>query len=171
MCASKYSSLGIGIFFFLTWIFSFSPAGAVLGQNYPEKAITIYCGYEAGATRDWTPRGLAAVAKLLEVCRGRGKQGGGGAAVAAGLVAGEKQTVRPSSHLHRALTVRPHLFKIYFKPGATHAPCPVQPLHRRGSACSTKSPLKTIDDFIAFRRGESRPVLRLLGRFYAAAWR
>ncbi len=41
------------------------PASA---QDYPSRAITVYCGYEAGATTDLTARGLAAgLEKLLGV--------------------------------------------------------------------------------------------------------
>ncbi len=60
-------------------------------QEFPTKPITIYCGYAAGATTDITARGLAAA---LRKCSGCAvvveNKAGGGATVAAGLVASKK---------------------------------------------------------------------------------
>jgi hypothetical protein len=58
-----------------------SPLLPAFGQDFPVKPITLYCGYEAGATTDVTARGLAAGAeKLLGVpVVVENKAGGGGA--------------------------------------------------------------------------------------------
>jgi tripartite-type tricarboxylate transporter receptor subunit TctC len=154
MGASKYFSLRIGIFFFLTWTFLVPPAGTVFGQNYPEKAITIYCGYEAGATTDLTARGLAAgLEKLLKVPVVVENKAGGGATVAAGLVASKKPDGYTLAVVSTgALTVRPHLFKISFKPMQDFTLLAQYSRYIGGLCVLNESPLKTIDDFIAFAK-------------------
>ena len=106
-------------FFLWTLLFGFlllsSPA---FGQDFPVKPITLYCGYEAGATTDLTTRGLAAGAeKLLGVPVMVENKAGGGAAVAAGLVASKKPDGYTLAVVSTgAITVRPHLFKVSYKP-------------------------------------------------------
>jgi tripartite-type tricarboxylate transporter receptor subunit TctC len=76
-------TLGLG----LSLVFSL-PA---LSQDFPNKAITIYCGFEAGATTDLTSRGLAIEAeKLLKVPVVVENKTGGGSSVAASLLASKK---------------------------------------------------------------------------------
>jgi len=61
------------------------------GQTYPDKPITIYAGFEAGATTDLTARALAdGVQKELGVSVVVENKPGGNSSVAAALVASKK---------------------------------------------------------------------------------
>jgi tripartite-type tricarboxylate transporter receptor subunit TctC len=61
------------------------------GQTYPDKPITIYCGYAAGATTDATTRALAKGAeKILGVPVVVENKPGGASSVCAALVASKK---------------------------------------------------------------------------------
>ena len=62
-----------------------------IGQDFPSKPITIYCGFEPGATTDLTSRGLASEAeRLLGVPVVVENKTGGGSSVAASLLASKK---------------------------------------------------------------------------------
>ncbi|MBI5969483.1 MAG: tripartite tricarboxylate transporter substrate binding protein [Deltaproteobacteria bacterium] len=61
------------------------------GQDFPTKPITVYCGFEAGATTDLTARALAEEGqKILGVPVVVENKTGGGATVATTLIAGKK---------------------------------------------------------------------------------
>ena len=63
----------------------------VFGQDFPNKPITIYCGFEAGATTDLTARALAEEGqKILGVPVVVENKAGGGSTVAATLIASKK---------------------------------------------------------------------------------
>jgi tripartite-type tricarboxylate transporter receptor subunit TctC len=60
-------------------------------QEYPTKPITIFCGFAAGASTDLTARGLASgLEKVLGSAVVVENKAGGGATVAAALVASKK---------------------------------------------------------------------------------
>ena len=84
--------------------------GPALTQDYPTKPITVYCGYEAGATTDLSARGLAA-----------------------GLVASKKPDGYTLGVVSTGvITVRPHIFKVSYNPFKDLTLVgPVQSLHRR----------------------------------------
>ncbi len=60
-------------------------------QDYPNKPITLYCSYVAGATTDITARALACGrGKTAGSSRHGGKQTGGNSTVCASLLASKK---------------------------------------------------------------------------------
>ncbi len=123
-------------------------------QDFPTKPITIYCGFEAGATTDVSIRGLATqLEKILGVSVVVENKVGGAASVAAALIA----TKPPDGYMLSVLdtillTARPHLIPVAFDPlkdftflgqyGETNA----------GICVLSDSPFKTIDDFIKYAK-------------------
>lgn len=124
------------------------------GQAYPDKPITIYCGYAAGASTDVTARALADGAeKLLGVPVVVENKAGGGATVAAALVASKK----PDGYMlgvisTGALTVRPHLLKLGFNPLKDFTVIMNYSRYIGGLCVLSESPIKTIDEFIAYAK-------------------
>ena len=86
-------------------------------QPYPNKPITFYVSYAAGATTDITARALARGAEtILGVPITVENKGGGGGTVAAGLLVSKKPdgyTVLIGST--SAITTRPALMKVSYK--------------------------------------------------------
>jgi len=136
----------------LAGLIYFSPPAS--GQAYPEKPITMYCGYEAGASTDVTARALAEGAeKLLGVPVVVENKAGGGATVAAGLVASKKPDGYTLGVISTgALTVRPHLFKVAFNPLQDFTVICNYSRYIGGLCVLKESPLKTIDEFIAYAK-------------------
>jgi len=134
--------------------FLISPAFSAWGQAYPDKTINIYCGYAAGATTDLTARGLAAgLEKLLGVAVVVENKAGGGATVAAGLVASKKPDGYTLGVISTgALSVRPHLFKVSYAPLEDFTLIASYSRYIGGLCVLNDSPLKTIDDFIAYAK-------------------
>ena len=131
----------------------FSPA-LVPAQTFPDKPITIYCGYAAGATTDLTARALAqGVEKLLGVPVVVENKTGGAATVAAALVASKKgdgYTLGVTSTA--AITMRPHLMKLGYT-GPKDFTVLMQYSRFIGALCVLKdSPWKNIEEFIAYAR-------------------
>jgi len=89
-----------------------------LGQEFPTKPITIYCGYAAGATTDITARALASgLEKVLGGPVVAENKAGGGATVAAGLVASKKPDGYTLGVVSTGvITVRPHLLTLAYDP-------------------------------------------------------
>jgi tripartite-type tricarboxylate transporter receptor subunit TctC len=142
--------LAVGLI--LALLIPFSPMA--YGQAYPEKPITIYCGYEAGASTDVTARALADGAeKLLGVPVVVENKAGGGATVAAGLVASKKPDGYTLGVISTgALTVRPHLFKVAYNPLQDFTLICNYSLYIGGLCVLKESPFKTIDEFIAYAK-------------------
>jgi len=66
MKMQRHSFSRFFLFAFLASILALILPCPISAQDYPTKPITVYCGYEAGATTDLTARGLAAgLEKLL----------------------------------------------------------------------------------------------------------
>ena len=92
------------------------PVGAQ--AQYPDKPITLYVAFAAGATTDVTARALAQGAeKILGVPITVENKGGGGATVANGLLASKK----PDGYSllvtsTGSITVRPLLMKLAYTP-------------------------------------------------------
>ena len=88
------------------------------GQVYPEKPITIYCGFEAGATTDLTARTLVnEVSKELGVPVVVENKPGGGSTVAAGLLASKKPEGYTLGIISTtALVTTPILMKMSYDP-------------------------------------------------------
>jgi tripartite-type tricarboxylate transporter receptor subunit TctC len=123
-------------------------------QTYPVKAITMYCGFSAGATTDATARALASAAeKKLGVPVVVENRDGGGSTVCAALVAskspdGYNLGVISSS----ALTIRPYFAKMAFDPMKDFTLLMAYSEYIGGICVLAESPLKTIDDFIAYAK-------------------
>lgn len=129
------------------------PASA---QDYPSRVITVYCGYEAGATTDLTARGLAAgLEKLLGVPVVVENKAGGGATVAAGLVASKKPDGYTLGVVSTGvITVRPQIFKVSYDPFKDLTLIAQYSRYIGGLCVLNDSPLKTIDDFIAYAKAK-----------------
>lgn len=123
-------------------------------QNYPDRSITIYCGYAAGATTDLTARALADGAeKLLGVPVVVESKPGGGATVAAGLVASKKPDGYTLGVISTAaLTMRPHVLKLSYNPMKDFTVLTQYSRYIGGLCVLSSSPLKTIDEFIAYAK-------------------
>lgn len=123
-------------------------------QDYPNKPIMIYCGYAAGASTDATARALAEGAeKLLGVPVVVENKAGGGATVAAGLVASKKPDGYTLGVISTgALTVRPHLLKLSYDPLKDFTLITQYSVYIGGLCVLSESPLKTIDDFVAYAK-------------------
>ncbi len=127
---------------------------AASGQDYPNKPITIYCGYAAGASTDVTARALADGAeKILGVPVVVESKPGGGATVAAGLVASKKPDGYTLGVISTgALTVRPHLLKLSYNPLKDFTLIMQYSVYIGGLCVLSESPIKTIDDFVAYAK-------------------
>jgi tripartite-type tricarboxylate transporter receptor subunit TctC len=135
----------------LTFLLPPSPAGS---QDFPTKPITLYCGYAAGASTDVTARALADGAeKLLGVPVVVESKPGGGATVAAGLVASRKPDGYTLGVISTgALTVRPHLLKLAYNPLKDFTLIMQYSVYIGGLCVLSESPLKTIDEFVAYAK-------------------
>src|SRR5512136_1202934 len=132
-------------------LFFISPASA---QKYPDRTITIYGGYAAGATTDLTARALADGAeKLLGTPVVVESKPGGGATVAAGLVASKKPDGYTLGVVSTAaLTMRPHVLKLSYNPLKDFTVIMQYSRYIGGLCVLNDSPLKTIDEFIAYAK-------------------
>ncbi len=134
---------------FLCLCFSISAFGA-----YPDKPITIYCGYAAGASTDVTTRALADGAeKLLGQPVIVESKPGGGATVAASLVASKKPDGYTLAVISTgALTVRPHLVKLPYNPMKDFTLIMQYSRYIGGLCVLSESPIKTIDEFVTYAK-------------------
>ena len=120
-------------------------------QDFPSKPITIYCGFEAGATTDLTSRALAEEGqKILGVPVVVENKPGGGSTVAASLLASKK----PDGYTLgiaavASLTVVPHRTKLPYGPPDDYLP--IIKLVNIPICLSVKSdaPWKTLEEFVA----------------------
>jgi tripartite-type tricarboxylate transporter receptor subunit TctC len=119
-------------------------------QNYPNKPITFYVSYGAGATTDITARALARAAEsILGVPITIDNKGGGGGTVAAGMLVSKKPdgyTVLVGST--SAITTRPALMKVSYKASDIVGVMQYSYFHNGSVVIPADSPWKTIEDFI-----------------------
>jgi tripartite-type tricarboxylate transporter receptor subunit TctC len=147
---------GFGIFFVAALIGTalISFPGQAIGQGYPNKPITIYCGFAPGATTDLTTRALAAgMEKLLGVTCIVENKPGGGATVAPALLARQKSdgyTIAVTTS--GALIKLPHLYKLGYDPLKDFTYLVYYSRYIGGLCVNSDSPLKTIDEFIAYAK-------------------
>ena len=129
------------------------------GQAFPAKPITVYCGYAPGASTDLTARALASSAeKILGVPVVVENKSGGSATVCAALVASKPPDGYTVGILDMAaLTTRPHLLKVAFNPLTDYTFILQYGLYVGGLCVLAESPIKTVDEFIAYAK--SRPGL------------
>ena len=137
----------------LVFLFSF-PIGAS-GQDFPNKPITIYCGYAAGASTDLTTRFLANGAeKMLGVPVVVENKPGGAATVCASLVASKKSDGYTLAVVDSgAISTTPLRQKVPYDPKKDFTVimqyaryCP------GGVTVLSDFPAKTIDEFIAYAK-------------------
>lgn len=135
-------------------IFLIFPSTLVFSQTFPNKPITIYCGYAAGATTDLTARALAAGAeKLLGVPVVVENKPGGGATVAAALVASKKPDGYTLAVVSTGvIAVRPHLLKVGYDPLKDFTLINQYARYIGGLCVLSESPIKTIEQFIAYAK-------------------
>jgi tripartite-type tricarboxylate transporter receptor subunit TctC len=119
-------------------------------QDYPNKPITFYVSYAAGATTDITARALARAAEgILGVPIAVDNKGGGGGTVAAGMLVSKKPdgyTVLIGAT--SAITTRPALMKVSYKPSDIVGVVQYSYFHNGSVVIPADSPWKTIEDFI-----------------------
>jgi len=123
-------------------------------QEYPTKAITLYCSYVAGATTDITARALAMGAeKLLGVPVMVENKPGGNSTVCASLLAPKK----PDGYTLAAMSVgvvtnMPLLYKIPYDPFNSFTQI-LQYSRWIGGVCVlSDSPIKNYQDFITYAK-------------------
>ena len=122
---------------------------ATAQAQYPDKTITLYVAFAAGATTDLTARALAQGAeKILGVPIAVENKGGGGATVANGLLASKK----PDGYSllvtsTGSITVRPLLMKLAYTPKDFRVLMQYT-FYIGGLVVPADSPWKTVDDFI-----------------------
>ena len=138
----------------LTTVLSPSFAAVVFGQDFPERPITIYSAYAAGATTDVSTRALAEGAeKLLGVPVVVEDKPGGASTVCAGLVASKKPDGYTLAVISTAaLTNRPHLLKLSYNPLKDFTLIMQYSRYIGGLCVLSDSPIKTIDEFIAYAK-------------------
>ncbi len=123
-------------------------------QDFPTKPITIYCGFEAGATTDLTARALAeAGQKILGVPVVVENKAGGGSTVAASLVASKKPdgytlAVVASS----AMDVRHIMLAPPYNPAKDFTFLMVYGNYVGGICVLKESPFKTLNDLLDYAR-------------------
>jgi len=124
-----------------------SPAFA----DYPDKPITIYCGYGPGASTDVSSRALATgLEKMWGVPVVVENKPGGGTTVCAGLVASKKPDGYSLGVISEgALTASPHLQKLAFDPLKDFTFLAQYATYFGAFAVRSDSPWKTLDEFIA----------------------
>ena len=123
-------------------------------QDFPNKPITIYCGFEAGATTDLTARALAEEGqKILGVPVVVENKAGGGSTVAASLVASKKPdgytlAVIASS----ALDTRHLMLDVPYDPFKDFTFIQAYGNYVGGICVKKESPFKTVNDLLEYAR-------------------
>ncbi|MCJ7496179.1 MAG: tripartite tricarboxylate transporter substrate binding protein [Deltaproteobacteria bacterium] len=138
------------------FLFLFTLSCPLIGfsQDFPTKPITIYCGFEAGATTDLTARALAeAGQKIFGVPVVVENKAGGGSTVAASLVASKKPdgytlAVVASS----AMDVRHIMLAPPYNPAKDFTFLMVYGNYVGGICVLKESPFKTLNDLLDHAR-------------------
>jgi len=129
-------------------------SSAPVWAEYPDKPITLYIGYAAGATTDLTARAMAQGAeKILGVAVVPENKAGGGATVATGLLASKKPDGYTLAVVSTGvLSVRPQLLNLAYNPLRDFTVL-LQYSHYVGSLTVRKdAPWKNIDEFVAYAK-------------------
>jgi tripartite-type tricarboxylate transporter receptor subunit TctC len=123
-------------------------------QDFPNKPITLYCGFAAGGTVDLVARSLASGAeKILEVPVVVETKVGGSSTLAAGLTASKK----PDGYTlgivtSDAITRLPDLIKVPYDPIKDFTFIGQYVSGIAGLVVHAESPIKTIQEFIAYAK-------------------
>ncbi|MGP1676607.1 MAG: tripartite tricarboxylate transporter substrate binding protein [Burkholderiales bacterium] len=126
----------------------------VLAETYPDKPITLYIGYSPGGTTDLSARGLAQGAeKLLGVAVVPENKAGGGATVAAGLLASKKPDGYTLAVVSTGvLSVRPQLLNLAYDPARDFTVLMQYSSYVGSLVVKSDAPWKTIDEFIDYAK-------------------
>jgi len=126
-------------------------ASLVLAQNYPDKPITILCGYGPGASTDVSARTLATgLEKMFGVPVVVENKPGGGTTVCAGLVASKKPDGYTLGVISEgALATNPLLQKLAYDPLKDFTFLAQYATYFGSFVVRSDSPWKTLDEFIA----------------------
>ncbi len=148
----KYS-IRVVILSLLTAFLLSSPFQA-LSQDFPTKTITIYNGYEAGATTDLSTRALASSAeKILGVPVVVENKPGGAASVCASLIASKAPDGYTLAVVDTVvLTARPHLLPMAINPMTDLTFILVYSTVPGGICVLSESPHKTIEDLMKYAK-------------------
>ncbi len=136
------------------FVVSLLSASSAIGETFPDKPITIYCGFSGGATTDLTARALASGAeKILGVPVVVENKAGGGGTVSAALVGSKK----PDGYTlcvvsTAALALRPHLMKLAYDPFKDFTLICQYGRYNGALTVLKDSPFKNIDDFITYAK-------------------
>ena len=119
--------------------------------EYPDKPITIYCGYGPGASTDVSSRSLASgLEKMWGVPVVVENKPGGGTTVCAGLVASKKPDGYTLGVISEgALTANPLLQKLAYDPLKDFTFLAQYATYFGSFVVRSDSPWKTLDEFIA----------------------
>jgi len=119
--------------------------------EYPDKPITIYCGYGPGASTDISSRSLASgLEKMWGVPVVVENKPGGGTTVCAGLVASKKPDGYTLGVISEgALTANPLLQKLAYDPLKDFTFLAQYATYFGSFVVRSDSPWKTLDEFIA----------------------
>ena len=150
----RYQRLALFSVIGLTWFFLIIFPGRAIGQDYPTKPITLYCGYVAGATTDLTTRGLASGAeKLLGVPVMVENKPGASATVCSSLIATKKPDGYTLGVIDTgAISTTPLQLNVPYKPQKDFTIILQYSVYIAALVVLSDSPLKTIDDFITYSK-------------------
>jgi len=125
-----------------------------LSQDFPNKPITVYCGFAAGATTDLTTRALAESGqKILGVPVVVENKAGGGATVAATLLANQKPDGYTLAVLSSAaLDTRHILLNVSYDPYKDFTYIISYGVYIGGICVKKESPLMTLKDLVEHAR-------------------
>lgn len=143
-----------GILLTFLFLFTLFCPGEGFSQAFPDKPITIYCGFAAGATTDLTARALAEEGqKILGVPVVVENKAGGGSTVAASLVAsknpdGYTLAVVASS----AMDIRHSMLAPPYNPAKDFTFLMVYGNYVGGICVLKESPFKTLNDLLDHAR-------------------
>ncbi|MCE5265589.1 MAG: tripartite tricarboxylate transporter substrate binding protein [Deltaproteobacteria bacterium] len=130
------------------------PASVVLAQDFPNKPITLYVGFAAGATTDIVGRALAAgVEKVLGVPVLVEQKAGASSTVCAGLVASKKPDGYTLGIVSSDAIMRlPDLIKVPYNPMTDFSYVGQYAGYSGALVVSADSPHKTAEEFIAYAK-------------------
>ncbi len=124
------------------------------GAEYPDKPITIYCGYGPGASTDVSTRSLAtSLEKLWGVPVVVENKPGGGTTVCAGLVASKKPDGYSLGTLSEgALATSPLISKVAYDPLKDFTFLAQYAIYFGAFAVRKDAPWKNLDEFLAYAK-------------------
>jgi tripartite-type tricarboxylate transporter receptor subunit TctC len=124
--------------------------------EYPDRPITLYCGYPAGAATDLTTRALAVGAeKILGQPVMVENKAGAASTVAATLLAGKKPDGYTLAVLDSGvITKSPHMMNVSYNPQKDFTLILQYSRFIGGLCVLAESPVKNIDDLVAWAKSK-----------------